>query len=60
MAAITVTFYYQPDPKDHEGDLTVEQMVAEDVRAIRDEDIHLLDLEDMAYRIDYTADPQAE
>lgn len=56
MATITVTFHYEPEPGDYPGKMDVEEMVAHDVEALRAGDLHILDLDDVAYRTEITGD----
>lgn len=60
MAAIQVTFYYETDPKHYKEGASVEDMVADDVEQIQNGELHLLDLEDIAYRIDFDGKPHME
>lgn len=56
MATITVTFHYEPEPRDYESGLSLGEMVAHDVEALRAGDLHILDLDDVAYRTEITGD----
>lgn len=56
MATITVTFHYDPRPGDYPDKVDVEEMVAHDVEALRAGDLHILDLDDIAYRTEITGD----
>lgn len=56
MASITVTFHYEPDPKHYEEGMSVEEMVAQDAELLRAGELHILDLDDIAYRMEVTGD----
>lgn len=56
MATITVTFHYDPRPEDYPGKMDAEEMVAYDVEALRAGDLHILDMEDVAYRTEFRGD----